>query len=115
MIYNDIQEYLALKPSDYRFLKSLSFTRKISREKYSRFNVDIVLSRDSGENEESLRIQCVNAFGIKVGDLEGMFGLLVEIEDVTAKQLEGGNYCVFEQEERSFSFYCENFFVELVR
>jgi hypothetical protein len=115
MIYNDIQEYVALKPRYYRFLKAINFSRKISNEKCYGYDVEILLSKCSSEDDADLRIQCTNAFDIKINNIEGMLGLLVDIEDVKGKQIESGNYRILEQEEDAFSFYCEDFFVELIR
>lgn len=114
MIYNDIQEYVALKPRYYRFLKSINFNRIISTEKYYRYDVNLVLSKGSTKDDEDIRIQCTNVFDIKVGNIEGLPGLLVEIEDIRERQMENGNYRVVEQEESAFSFYCEEFFVDLI-
>jgi len=75
-------------------------------------DVDIILSKISENTVEDLRVRCINAFDIKIGDIESMFGFYVEIEDIRSRQLEqleGGTYRVVEQEEGAFSFYCDEF------
>ena len=115
MIYNSIEGYLELKPRHYRFLKALRLNRKISQIKSYGYDVELVLSKCSGEADEDLLIRCANASDIKIGNVEGMPGLLVNIEDVSLRQLEGCNYRIVEQEEDAFSFNCEEFFVELIK
>ena len=112
MIYNDIEEYIELKPRYYKFLKSINFSRQFSQSKSCGYNVELILSKSSYDNNNYLKIQCVNATNIKLGNIEGMLGLLVNIEDVKGNQLEGCNYLIVEEEEEAFSFYCEEFFVE---
>lgn len=112
MIYNSVEEFVALQPRYYRFLKSINLKRNISDDDCSLYEVEIVLSKLG--DAADLRVRCTNAFDIKMANIEGMPGLFIDIEDVRVKQLEGGAYRVYEQEEDAFSFYCEEFFAELI-
>ncbi|WP_027159908.1 hypothetical protein [Methylobacter luteus] len=112
-VFNKINEFIALGPRHYKFLKSINLTRNISQESCSKYDVELVLSRLE-INEHELHIKFNSAFDIKLGRLEGLFGLLVDIEDVSNMQLEGARYRVVEQEEQAFSFYCEDFYPELI-
>jgi hypothetical protein len=114
IVYNDIEEFISLKPAHYRFLKTINLTRTISKEGCGRFDVDIILSKVSENTVEDLRVRCINSFDIKIGDIESMFGFHIEIEDIRSRQLEGGKYRIVEQEENAFSFYCDEFFAELI-
>jgi hypothetical protein len=114
MITKKINDFIALKPRYFKFLKSISLTRDISQETCQRYNIEIVLSQPEANNHE-LHINFKNAFNIKLNRLEGLFGLLVDIEDISNMQLEGGRYRVIDQEGDVFSFYCEDFFAELTR
>ncbi len=114
IIYNDIEKFAVLKPRYYRFLKTININREISNDECSKYDVELVLSKCTNEYDKDLRVRCINAFDIKIGCIEGMLGLLIDIENVSSKQLEGGGYRVVEQEENAFSFYCEEFFVELI-
>ena len=100
-IFNKINEFIALEPRYYKFLKSINLTRNISQENCSKFDVELVLSRFTS-SEYELRIKFTNVFDIKIGRLEGLLGLLIDIEDVSDMQLEGGRYRVVEQEEQAF-------------
>ncbi|MDD1606662.1 MAG: hypothetical protein LUP96_08215 [Methylococcaceae bacterium] len=113
IIHNNVDKFIALKPRYYKFLKTISFTRNISTESDSRYDLELILSKLL-VGEDDLRIRFKNVFGIKIGCLEGMFGLYIDIEDVSDRQLEGGTYRVVEQEEQTFSFYCEEFIAELI-
>ncbi|MCX7097771.1 MAG: hypothetical protein NTV43_07710 [Methylococcales bacterium] len=108
-----ITDFMALKPRYFDLLKSISLTRDVSQEGCSRYDIEIVLCQLEG-NDQKLRINFINAFDIILNRLEGLPSLLVDIEDVSSMQLEGGKYRVVEQEERAFSFYCEDFFAELI-
>ena len=111
MVHNDIGSFIALKPGIYKFLESFNFSRIISSEGCSKYNVIIVLSNLEGS--QSLHIHFVNTFDTKINCVEGMHGLFFEISDITADQWEGGRYRVCELEENAFSFYCEDFYAEI--
>lgn len=114
MIYNDINEFVNLKPAHYRFLRAINFTRNISTEGCSKYDVEIIVSKLSGDKVENLRLRCMNALEIKIGDIESMSGLHLEIEDIKNCQLEEVSYRITEQEGNSFSFNCSEFYVELL-
>ena len=76
--------------------------------------MELILSKPSGDGFNDLRIRCMNLSDINIGHIEGMFGLLVDIENVRSRQLESAVYKVTELEENAFSFYCEEFFFELI-
>jgi hypothetical protein len=107
-----INDFIALKPRYFNLLKSISLTRNISQEGCSRYDIEIVLCKLDG-NDQQLRIKFKNAFGIELYRLEGLPSILLGIQDVRDMQLEGGKYRVVEKEEGIFSFYCEDFFTEL--
>jgi hypothetical protein len=113
VIHNNVDEFIALQPRNYYALKNISFTRDLSAEKCSRYDVELILSKLL-KGEDDLRVRFKNAFDIKLGCIEGVPGLFIEIEDVSDRQLEGGTYRVVEQEEKAFSFYCEEFIAEFI-
>lgn len=115
MIYNSIEEYLQLVPRNYRFLKSIRLYRNISQNQSYGYDVELLLSKGSDGDDVDLSIRCTNATDIKIGDVEGMPGLLVNIQDLSGRQLEHCNYRVVEEEEAVFSFNCEEFFVDLIK
>lgn len=46
---------------------------------------------------------------IKVGDLEGIYRMSISITDISEHKMEKINYRVVEDENETFSFYCETF------
>lgn len=111
VIYNNIDEFIKLEPRYYTFLKSISFNRNFD-ENESRYDIEMILvgcSPDKG----SLRMLFKESFGIKIGYIEGMMGLFINIFDIKNLQIEGGTYQVSDEEESSFSFYCKEFLAEL--
>lgn len=114
-IHNDIEEFVKVNPVLYRFLKGISFSRQIGVQGCTGYSVEIVLSKISGDDFEDIRIRCINAVDIKIGEIESMFGMWVGIEDIGFSQLEGVSYRVSERENNTFSFACSDFFVDLIR
>ena len=115
MICNDIEEFIALKPAYYRFLRSINFNRTVGPDGCGRFDVDIILSKIYGEDIENLRLRCTGVFDISVKNIESMSGLQIDIEPIQDRQIEGASFRVLEQEENAFSFFCDEFFVDLIK
>ena len=114
MIYNDISEFISLKPAHFRFLKSVNFKRVISCDGCGRFDVELVVSKISGDKVQDLQLRCTGVFDINISDIESVSGLQIEIENVSGRQIEGASFKVLDVEEGEFSFYCEEFFAELM-
>lgn len=113
MICNKIPEFTSLMPAHFRFLKSIKFTRTIAANGCGKFNAVIVLSKITVKKIENLNLRCAGVFNVNIGDIESVSGFQVEIEDVSANQIEGASFKVLEIEQNAFSFYCEDFFAEL--
>ena len=115
MICNDISAFISMNPVDFWFLKSINFVRKIDYFEFSRFDVEIIITKKiAGKKIEDLQLRCTGVFDVSIGDIESGAGLQVEIEDVSARQLEGASFKVFDAEQGAFSFFCKDFFVELM-
>ncbi len=113
-IFSDIKKFVDINPRYYKFLKTINVTRNISQESCSLYDVELVLCKFDDDKIENLQLRCINAFDLKINDIEGMSGLLLNIEDISDRQIEGGIFLVNEIEEGTFSFYCEDFYVELL-
>jgi hypothetical protein len=114
-IHNDIDAYISLKPRNYRFLKAINISRSISRDRCFRYDLELILSKCSADNDDDLRLLCIGAFDINLGNIDGMLGLLVDIEDISDRQLEGGRYQITEQEEGAFFFIAMNFLLNCLK
>jgi len=113
-IHNDIEEFIAIRPALYCFLKELRFKRNISFHGCSGFDIEIVLSKAIDREVEDMKVRCTNASNIKIGDIESMFGILLDIEDISDRQLEKVSYRISDQEDNTFSFDCSDFYVDFL-
>ncbi len=112
IIYNDISEFIKLKPSRFNFLQELKFTRDINTNGCSTYSAEIILCQLVNYSIKKIFVHCEGVVDIKLGDIEGMYGMLLEIEDVKSKQLENICFKLTEQENESFSFLCNTFCIE---
>jgi hypothetical protein len=112
IIHNDIDAFDRLGVTDYRYLKAIALSRKIGADGCSRYEMDIVLSKVSANEARDLHVRFLNAVGIKIGDIESMFGMQISIVDAGRDQWEGVSFRVSEEENSTFSFACSDFFVE---
>ena len=106
-----IDAFFSLNPRQYNLLLGFQLTRSMDVQRY---DIDIILGMNTESSAKNLRIRCTKAFNIKIGEIEGFSGLLINVDNIRDRQLEGGTYRVSELEEKAFSFYCEDFFAELV-
>lgn len=115
MVHNDIAAFIGLKPVTYRFLKSISLSRNISHEGCTNYDLELVLGKLlDGDGIEYLKVFSTGVTEINIGEIGGMFGLLVNIEDIRDRQLEGISFRISEQENNAFSFNCANFYASLI-
>lgn len=114
-IEDDIQAFGAFQHSQFRFLKSVSFSRDVGPNGSSNYEVEVVLSRGAVAHEQDLRLRCTGATDVKLGDINGMHAILLSIRDINSRQLEGIRFRVVEGENDSFSFNCASFSLELIR
>lgn len=113
IIRNNIKELSSIHSASYCFLKQICLEREVAPEGMTSYQVKIVLSRILGNEMDDMTIICGGAFNIKIGDINGMFGMLLDIEDIKLHQIEGAAYRVTEQENNAFSLLCNEFQVEL--
>lgn len=112
-ITNDIQAFDAFPHSQFRFIESVSLSRRVGPEGSSGYIVELVLSQASGADEPDLRLRCIGAVDLRLGDLNGMEATLLRIWDVSSDQLEAIRFRVADQENDAFSFACESFSLEV--
>ncbi|MCB1682766.1 MAG: hypothetical protein KDI65_12640 [Alphaproteobacteria bacterium] len=115
-IHNDIEAFIALKPINFRFLKSLCLKREIGKNACGRYDIEIIATSFTEDKTLCLRLFCTSAFGINLNDIEGGFGgLWIDIQDIQSHQIEGAKYKIFDCEhDELFSFYCKSFTAELI-
>lgn len=113
-IINDVQAFDSFQHSAFKYLKSVSFSRNVVPNGSSDYDAEIVLSRGTEDDAQDLRVCCFGAVDIRVGDINGTHAILIGIQDISARQLEGINFRVVENENESFSLSCGSFHVELI-
>jgi hypothetical protein len=102
-----INEFNNIKQLEFGYLKSLVLEREFENDRYE-CTLKIVLSKIPFDRKE-LNLVFYDVRDLKIGHLEGLFKLFIDIRDVSADCLEGINYRVCENEENIFSFYCKSF------
>ena len=107
-----IDQYFALKPSSFRFLKALSLERQLDSGAAGDYSLRIELTAQPSMDSDRLILRFEGVRNLRFGELEGLLGLLVEIRDAGQEGLEGVRYRVVESEEETFAFDCSDFSFE---
>ena len=102
-------EYIYDKQKDYGYIKSIEIHRKIDKEECSKFNVKLTLvelpCRDA---DFYFEITFERVSNLKIGDIENLFKVFMQITFIGDYQREDENYIVTESENDLFSFSCKN-------
>src|SRR5471030_371075 len=114
-ISNKIQSFLELSPLKYRFLEAFSLNSSVKKYSASDYQIEMTLINIEGEEIDAINIKFFNAVDIKIGDLNNIYAMQIEIDDISSNQLEGLKFRVTEQENCGFSFSCEDFLVTRLR
>lgn len=109
MIHNSIKDFYDLKPAAFKFLKSVNFTRNISKNGCTDYEAEITLY-DVNTNRQ-LKMHFSTVTDIQLGNIEGMFGLIIEIKNIKDRQIENASFRVTEEENDIFSFNCSDFYI----
>ncbi len=74
-IYNDINEFIKLKPSKFNFLQQIKFTRDIKIDSYSSYSAEIILCQLANSSVKKLFIVKVS-LALNLGILKECMGCL---------------------------------------
>lgn len=107
-----IEQYVAVAPASYRFLKALSLERPLDSGTAGEYSLEIDLAKEPATESDCLLLRFEAVRNLRLGELEGLPGLLVEIRDASQDGLEGVRYRVAESEEETFAFDCRDFSFE---
>jgi hypothetical protein len=103
------------KQKKFGYLQSINLYRNIDEDGCSEYSLNIILcDYPYYEGDKKLLLTFLGVRSFKIGDLDGMFKLLVNITDISENQMEKINYKVKEEENEVFSFYCETFKFEII-
>ena len=112
IVIDDIEAFHKLRSVNYLYIKSFSLNRGIYRDGYGRYVMTLVLCRPTDRELECLELTFTNVAELVLGDMHGMMGTLVSIEDVRSIGFEGLRFAVKETENDAFRFYCGGFSVK---
>lgn len=102
-----IKSYYSLKPSQYGYLETFKLYRDIHKEGCSDYSLELQMRSTSGIcGDKRLYLSFFGIKELKIGDLEGLLSLLIDIRPIQEYQLEDINYKVVESEYEAFSFLC---------
>ena len=104
----DIKEYSDIEQSKhYPLFKSISVKKNSNFQKYSFYEIEIILASKNNDDELILLFQ--EAFNIKINPIDGVYDSYVDIIDVSSEQVENATCFVSGNEDELFSFYCKSF------
>lgn len=95
-----------LYPRGYRFIRCINMYRDIVGDHSSRFNIEIFLLNDSGEEARIVACDCID---FSIGNVNNMLAAFVEVFDVSKDQIDGAKYKIVESENNLFSALCLDF------
>ena len=102
-------EYIYDKQKDYGYIKSIEIHREIDKEECSKFNVKVALVKFPCQDADDLfEITFERVSNLKIGDIENLFKVFMQITFIGDYQREDENYIVTESENDLFSFSCKN-------
>lgn len=108
-IDDKIKHYYSLKPSQYGYLETFKLHRDIHEDGCSDYSLELQMRSTSDIcDDKRLYLSFSGIKELKIGDLEGLLSLLIDIRPVREYQLENINYKVVESEYEAFSFLCLN-------
>jgi len=99
------------KQKKFKYLQSISLHKDNYDDGSSEYVVHITLSTYQSCNKK-LEIKFSGVRNFKMGEIDGLFALFIDIADISKDQLENISYKVKEDENDLFSFYCKSFAFE---
>jgi len=110
-----ITSFYALTPAKYGYLEELRLSREISEDGCSDYTINLTMQPFplGGAAKKKLFLTFRGAKDLRIGHLEGLFNLVIEIRDVRDRQLECISYKIVESENNAFSFLCREFDAEV--
>lgn len=96
---------------EFGYFQSLQLSRDIGDEDgCSEYSLNITLcGYPFHEGDQKLVLSFLGVRNLKIGVIDGLYKLLININNISEDQMEGINYWVKEDENESFSFYCADF------
>ncbi|WP_240416815.1 hypothetical protein [Paenibacillus periandrae] len=104
------------KQMEFGYLQSFNLYRNLSGIGSSEYTLKITsCDYPLYEGNQKFLITFLGVRNLKIRDFEGLFKLIITIDDISKDQIEGINYKVIEEEYETFSFICEKFEFEIIQ
>jgi hypothetical protein len=104
-----VDQYYALKPTEFGFLECLELRQSVRPEEWSGFTLTLRLRPLTTGRGKCLCLMFTGVRELRVASLDGLLPLFLEIRCMRERQLEGLNYRIVESERSAFSFFCSGF------
>lgn len=112
-----INNFYFLYDANFKYLQSIKCERLIdeaSCEADGTYEIQIILSKYENVSPKKIMMYFLGGTNLKIGKLDGLFGMLVDIRDISSNGLENINFEVREIEYDTFSFVCKDFSIEVI-
>jgi hypothetical protein len=100
---------MSIRPAQFQYVKRLLVERDFVEADHPSCRVEIELADQVPFGARSLRIVFVDAVGIKIGDIDLLWGVMLRIRDISDHQLEGIRYRAVDEESDVVSLRCADF------
>lgn len=96
---------------EFSYLESLHLSRNIGDEDgCSEYSLNVTLcGYPFHEGDQKLVLSFLGVRNLKIGELDGLYKLSINVNNISEDKMEGINYKVKEDENELFSFYCAEF------
>lgn len=102
-------EVIYQKQKEYGYIKSVDIFRNICGEECSQYNMKLSLvDFPCWDGDEHFDILFEGISNIKIGDIDNLFKVFIQIEYIAEYQYETAKYVVKECENELFSFLCKD-------
>lgn len=97
------------------YLQSINLLRDINNDGCSSFSLEIVLCGfPYYQGDQKLKLKFDGVRELKIGDLDGLLKIFINLRDISENQMEGIRLKVKEDENDLFSFYCQDFIYDIL-
>ena len=100
------------KQKEYGFIKEINISRTIKRDECSKFDIKLSLTKfPCWDTEDLFEILFEGVTSLKIGEIDNLFQVSLQISSIADYQREDECYIVRECENEMFSFACKNIIV----
>ncbi len=108
-----IKRFRSFQPARFRYLLRLTMEILPAWDGTVSRDVEVVLSDALLPESRRLKLKFINSSDVKIGSLWCLGGCVIEIRDISDRQLESTTYSVADVEEHDFSLNCQDFEFEV--